>query len=123
MKFHIHRGVFNSSFHENQTACSSSVYTHQPSSSVVEWPPLLMLDLLRHHHHHPPLLHPAKRINGKEEKNSRILQEVLATTATTCGNSALVIWHGREDLKLGLEVLAQVHNGRDVATAVAVVGC
>jgi hypothetical protein len=33
-----------------------------------------------------------------------------------------VIWYSGEDLKLWLEVLAQVHNGSNVSAAVAVVG-
>lgn len=33
-----------------------------------------------------------------------------------------MVWHGRKDLEFGLEILAQVHDGRDVTTTVTVVG-
>jgi hypothetical protein len=34
-----------------------------------------------------------------------------------------MVWHSGENLKLWLEVLAQIHNGSNVSAAVAVVGC
>jgi hypothetical protein len=33
-----------------------------------------------------------------------------------------VVGHGGEDLELRLQVLTEIHNGRDVSAAVAVVG-
>lgn len=34
-----------------------------------------------------------------------------------------MIRHSGEDLELWLEIFAEIHNGRDVAAAVTVVGC
>lgn len=34
-----------------------------------------------------------------------------------------MVWHRGEDLKLWFEILAEVHDGRDVTAAVTVVGC
>jgi hypothetical protein len=56
-------------------------------------------------------------------KRTTILQEVLAPRAPTSGYSSLVIRYSTEDLEVRLEILAQVHYGSDVATAVAVVWC
>lgn len=33
-----------------------------------------------------------------------------------------MVWHRAEDVEVGLEVFAQVHDGRHVSAAVAVVG-
>ena len=50
------------------------------------------------------------------------LEEIVVATASGSGHSALVVGHGGEDVEAGLEVLAEVHDGGDVAAAVAVVG-
>lgn len=50
------------------------------------------------------------------------LEEVVARPPTPCGNVPLVIGHGREDAKLGIEIRVHRHDGRHVAAAVAVVG-
>lgn len=50
------------------------------------------------------------------------LEEVFAAGASAGGHGAAVIRHGAEDLELGLQVFAEVHDGSDVAAAVAVVG-
>jgi hypothetical protein len=33
-----------------------------------------------------------------------------------------VIWHSRKDLELRLEVLAQIHDGRNITTTVTIIG-
>ena len=48
-------------------------------------------------------------------------QEVLACTASARRHSPPVVRHGRENGKVGLEVFAERHDGRDVATAVTIV--
>jgi hypothetical protein len=70
--------------------------------------------------HAPPAVHLAK--NTRKPPHTR-LEEVLAAAAAAGGHRAPMIGHGGEDLELGLEVFAQIHNGGDVAAAVAVVGC
>jgi hypothetical protein len=34
-----------------------------------------------------------------------------------------VVWHGAEYLEFGFEILAQIHDGRNIAATVAVVWC
>jgi len=41
-----------------------------------------------------------------QHRYTRLLQEVFSATSTTRGDGALMIWNRREDLELGLEVLA-----------------
>lgn len=51
------------------------------------------------------------------------LQKVLSPAASASGDGAAVVGDGAEDLEFLLEVLAEVHDGGDVAAAIAVVGC
>lgn len=39
------------------------------------------------------------------------------------GNEVLVLGHGVEDLEVAVQALVECHDRRDVAAAVAVVGC
>jgi hypothetical protein len=50
------------------------------------------------------------------------LQEVLAGASSTRRHRAPVIRHSAEDLEVRLQVLAERHDRRHVAAAVAVVG-
>jgi len=49
------------------------------------------------------------------------LKEILGAPASGGGDSTLVVRHGREDREAWVQVLAKVHDGGDVAAAVAVV--
>lgn len=51
------------------------------------------------------------------------LKEVVARTASIGRDMSLVVWHGREDAELRVQVFVNRHNGRDVAASVAVVWC
>lgn len=51
-----------------------------------------------------------------------MLQEVFTPASSALGHRPTVIGHGAEDLERGLQVLFQIHDGSDVAAAVAVVG-
>lgn len=53
--------------------------------------------------------------------NSCSLEEVFASAAATCRDSSLVLRDGREDGKLGIEVLSHIHDGGDITAAVAVI--
>lgn len=53
---------------------------------------------------------------------SRSLEEVLSATTGGRRNSTLIVGNGGEDCKFRIHVLTHVHNGRDVTTAIAVVG-
>lgn len=50
-------------------------------------------------------------------------QEVLSRASPACRYRTAMIRHSAEDLKIRLEILAEGHDTRDVAAAVAVVGC
>ena len=50
------------------------------------------------------------------------LQKVLSPATTPSRHRTAMVGYGAENLEFLLEVLAQVHDGRDVAAAVAVVG-
>lgn len=50
------------------------------------------------------------------------LQKVIASSPTSRGHSTLVLRDGAEDTEFRLETFANVHDGRDIAAAVAVVG-
>jgi len=50
------------------------------------------------------------------------LKEILGAPPGGRRDSALVVGHGREDREAWVQVLAEVHDGGDVAAAVAVVG-
>ena len=52
-----------------------------------------------------------------------ILQEVLARASPACWNCTPVVGHRAENLEVWLQILAERHDGGDVAAAVAVVGC
>ena len=52
-----------------------------------------------------------------------ILQKVVASATTSSRNSTLVLGNGTEDAELGVEILANVHDRRNIPTAIAVVGC
>ena len=49
------------------------------------------------------------------------LQEILRPSSRSHRHSALVVRNGAEDGEAGVEVFAEVHDGGDVAAAVAVV--
>lgn len=49
------------------------------------------------------------------------LEEVFASAAAASRDSSLVLWDGREDGKLGVEVLSYIHDRGDIAAAVAVI--
>lgn len=50
------------------------------------------------------------------------LQEVFTSASSALGHRPTVVGHGAEDLERRLQVLSKVHDGSDVAAAVAVVG-
>ena len=50
------------------------------------------------------------------------LQEVFASSTSSSRNSALILRNGTEDAELGVQILTDVHDGSNIATAVAVVG-
>lgn len=50
------------------------------------------------------------------------LEEILGAPPSGRGDSTLVVGHGGEDREVWVEVLAEVHNGGDVAAAVTVIG-
>lgn len=50
-------------------------------------------------------------------------QKVLAPAPSPGRHSPPLIRHGAKDRELGVEVLGDVHDGRDVAAAVAVIWC
>ena len=64
------------------------------------------------------------RTKGITEPHAKAfdLQEVLARASPACWDRTPVIGHSAEYLKVWLEVLAERHDGGDVAAAVAVVG-
>ncbi|KAJ8106556.1 hypothetical protein OPT61_g9452 [Boeremia exigua] len=68
------------------------------------------------------LLVPSRRLVVSCLVSRHGLQKILAAAASAGGHSAAVVRDGAEDLELLLEVLGQVHDGGDVAAAVAVVG-
>jgi len=49
------------------------------------------------------------------------LKEILGAPPRGRRDGTLVVGHGREDREAWIEVLAEVHDGGDVAAAVAVV--
>ena len=51
------------------------------------------------------------------------LQKVLAPRTPTRRYGSFVVGHGAEDLEIGLQILAEVHDGSDVAAAVTVIWC
>lgn len=53
----------------------------------------------------------------------RTLQKVLASPSPITRHCALIVRHGAEDVKFGVERFVQIHDGRYVATAVAVIWC
>jgi hypothetical protein len=53
---------------------------------------------------------------------SQILQKVFAAAASAGGDGSAVVWDGAEYLEFLLQVFAEVHDGGDVAAAIAVVG-
>ena len=66
-------------------------------------------------HHGIPRLYPSI---GKAEM---VLQEVFAWVSAASWDGTLVFRNGAEDAELGLQIFSDVHDGRNVATAVAVV--
>lgn len=63
-----------------------------------------------------------KQSKGQEEVWRDGLQEVVTGSTASCGNSTLLFGDSAEDAELGVEVLADVHDGSYIATTVAVVG-
>ena len=51
-----------------------------------------------------------------------LLKKVVVTATSAGRHGAHVVGHGRKDVELGLQILAQLHDGGDIAAAVAVVG-
>ena len=49
-------------------------------------------------------------------------QEVFARATASSWNSSLILRDRREDAELGVQILANVHDGRNITAAVAVVG-
>ncbi len=62
-------------------------------------------------------------IIGKGNATRKRLQEVLSSTSAASWNSTLILRDSREDAELGNEVFTNVHDGSNIATAVAVVRC
>lgn len=50
------------------------------------------------------------------------LKEVFASAAAACRNGTLVLWDGREDGKLWIEIFSDIHNGGHITAAIAVIG-
>lgn len=65
----------------------------------------------------------SNRSSPAARSTAHALQKVLSSAAASSWDGTAVVGHGTEDLELLLEVLSKVHDGSDVATAVAVVGC
>ena len=55
------------------------------------------------------------------EGESAASQEVIRPPARRTRHRTLVIRHGREDGELGIQVLAEIHDTRDITAAVAVI--
>lgn len=79
-------------------------------------------------HKPPPSGHPiptpaknTKQATQKERAQRAASQKVICPAARGPGHRALVVWHGGEDRELGVEVLPQVHDARDITAAVAVI--
>ena len=51
------------------------------------------------------------------------LKEIIIPTPSRRRYSAHVVRYSGENVELGLKILAHVHNGSNIATAIAVVGC
>lgn len=51
-----------------------------------------------------------------------LLQEVFTSGASPCRHSPSMVGHRAENLEVGLQILAEVHDGCDVAAAVTVIG-
>jgi len=62
-------------------------------------------------------------MNRESEDGKGVLQEVFASTSAASGDSTLILGNGAEDAKLGVQILAYVHDGRYIATAVTVIWC
>ena len=72
---------------------------------------------------HPTHIHPAHdNVYPVSPITTYGLQEILRPPPRSHWNSALVIRHGAEDGEAWVQVFAEIHDGGDVAAAVAVVG-
>lgn len=62
-----------------------------------------------------------KQATQEERSQGAASQEVICPAARGSGHCALIVWHGGKDRELGVEVLPQVHDARDITAAVAVI--
>lgn len=101
----------------------SSTHTLTPSSSSQT--PFSMHTISQRGNPHvvmpkPPIAMHNPNIPSRREASS---QEILSRSPPARRNRAAVIRHSAEDLKIRLEVLAEGHDARDVAAAVAIIWC